>query len=197
MEFLNGYIKSIASFLIFSAFVGMILPGEKYKNYINLILGLILILNILKPLAGKNDWSLIIPNGLPEFEAVAEQAELSDYEEVREQLISELYKSRLSDQIVALIESETDWRVLEADAEVRSDTGEPLQITLLLSSEEREHQPSSFIRIEEVNLTDGNHDEAEAAITGKEEENIKKIVSDFYNLSVDNIHIRVQRKKQG
>ncbi len=44
------YVKGIALFLIFSEYIGIILPNPKYKQYYNLVLGLILILIIIKPL---------------------------------------------------------------------------------------------------------------------------------------------------
>jgi len=50
MEEIGDYIRNIAMFLIFSSFVGIIMPGEKYKQYVDLALGIILILVIIAPL---------------------------------------------------------------------------------------------------------------------------------------------------
>jgi stage III sporulation protein AF len=44
------YTKNISIYLIFDAFIGIITPSNKYKKYISLISGLILILMMLAPI---------------------------------------------------------------------------------------------------------------------------------------------------
>ena len=50
MDILREYTRQIALYLIFDFFIGIILPNEKYKKYISLVSGFILILIMLSPI---------------------------------------------------------------------------------------------------------------------------------------------------
>ncbi|MCL2350256.1 MAG: stage III sporulation protein AF, partial [Defluviitaleaceae bacterium] len=52
MTALSEYIRNLAVFLIFASFISIISPGKKYEQYINLVLGIILIFVIIAPLSG-------------------------------------------------------------------------------------------------------------------------------------------------
>lgn len=54
------YLKSLMYFLVLSAMVVQILPGEQYHKYIRFYLGLILIVMILNPI--KNMKIITIPD---------------------------------------------------------------------------------------------------------------------------------------
>ena len=55
LDFLAVYIKNILLCVIFSTYIEMILPNDKYTKYINLVAGLILILVIISPIKNLND----------------------------------------------------------------------------------------------------------------------------------------------
>lgn len=50
INYFYDYIKNIILFLIFTSFIQIILPSSKYRSYINLILGTILIFVMISPL---------------------------------------------------------------------------------------------------------------------------------------------------
>ncbi len=50
MTFLTDYIKKIAEFMLINAVVSVIVPDSKYKLYINMIMGIILVALILSPI---------------------------------------------------------------------------------------------------------------------------------------------------
>lgn len=50
MESIREYARQISLYLIFDSVVGIILPTSKYKKYISLVSGLILILIMVKPI---------------------------------------------------------------------------------------------------------------------------------------------------
>ena len=50
LKSLSAYIKIIAAFLIFSAFVEIILPDTKFRKYILMVCGLIMVAVMIKPL---------------------------------------------------------------------------------------------------------------------------------------------------
>lgn len=47
---MEDYLRNLAMYLIFDAFIGIILPSDKYKKYISLVSGFILILIMLTPI---------------------------------------------------------------------------------------------------------------------------------------------------
>ena len=50
MDLIRSYIKNIVTYMIFDAFIVIIFPDEKYKKYISLVSGFILVLIMLTPI---------------------------------------------------------------------------------------------------------------------------------------------------
>lgn len=50
MELFKNYLRNIVVYLIFDAFIGIILTSDKYKKYISLVSGFVLILIMLMPI---------------------------------------------------------------------------------------------------------------------------------------------------
>ncbi|MFV0518786.1 MAG: stage III sporulation protein AF [Lachnospirales bacterium] len=52
MDYLENYLKNIATFLVIAALIEMILPNNNYKKYIKMFTGFIIMINMLKPIIG-------------------------------------------------------------------------------------------------------------------------------------------------
>lgn len=164
---LSTYIKNIAVFLIFSTFVEIIMPNGKYKEYIRFILGIILIVIMIKPI--NNLISSIDKNF--DISIMKVQSELNKYTASYE---SDLYAGKQKELIKK-----------EFQSNIKSQIISIIKNYLTVNNIEVLLKEDSF-DIEQINIYASENSD----------ENIlsaKNSVSDFYNLSIDNIHITIQK----
>lgn len=57
MGIFREWIQNIVIFLLMTAMAGQLIPDEKYKKYIRLTMGLLLIMVILRPLTVCREWT--------------------------------------------------------------------------------------------------------------------------------------------
>lgn len=50
LEAFSAYIKNIAVFLLFSAFVELLIPENHFKKYVRFVMGLLLLIAVLRPM---------------------------------------------------------------------------------------------------------------------------------------------------
>ena len=92
----NAYIKIIASFLIFSAFVEIILPNTKFRKYIMILCGLIMISVMISPLINlkiDSDAAFDFDINTEEYEEISEK-----YSGIHDELVQEIYNDLASAQ---------------------------------------------------------------------------------------------------
>lgn len=51
MSFITEYVRGIAVFMLVNTFVSVFLPDSSFKNYVSIIMGMILVLLILSPIS--------------------------------------------------------------------------------------------------------------------------------------------------
>ena len=98
LSIFTAYIKNIVVLLIFSVFAEMILPESRFRGYINMVMGVVMIAVILKPmgnLINGQDWDF--------YNAVAiKEAEISNPQvisETSDSLVLKLYENNLAEKI--------------------------------------------------------------------------------------------------
>lgn len=185
------YIKSIAFFIIFMAFIEIVLPNGKYRSYINLVLGIILIIMMIQPvnkLLYKFNISIDneILNANYELDKSIIEKESQYYNEKQKEIILNSFRDKIKEQITYLLE---DYAVV-SNIEIE-----------LISNENNIQIEKIFIDIKKFNISDKNKikpiviDENinNNNLNDNSDENnikiLKNIISDFYNLSIDNIYI--------
>ena len=92
---LSAYIKIIASFLIFSAFVEVILPDTKFRKYIMMVCGLIMISVMISPIFNfeiDSDEIFDFDIDTEDYLEIAEK-----YNGIRSELVNEIYEDISSD----------------------------------------------------------------------------------------------------
>lgn len=185
---ISSYIKNIAIFIIFISFVGIILPSDKYKNYINIVLGFMLMFILINPFLKH-----FSKKGVLDFTEIYNELGISTnyvddekerLEKIHGEIIEEAYTLKLKKEVEGILGVENIYlKNLKADFDVK--TGEISKMELYISDEE-ERKEIQKINIEKISIAE-KEDKGEEDIESTE---IKKIISDFYNLSFDNIHIK-------
>lgn len=160
------YVKRLAIFMIFSSFIGILMPNNEYRGYIKLIMGIILILIMLQPI--KN----IVTNYddmvfFKEYELNKEIAkeELEIYEDKQTEMILIQFEKKLKEQISLLL----------------SDYGQVKSVEVKVDNTEGD------IVLGVINLDMEAYNVENTSIN-----EMKKILSDFYKLDEANINITIQ-----
>lgn len=198
IQYIIAYIKDIAIFLVFMTFIEIILPDSKYKSYINLVLGLLLIFVMLQPInliLNKFDKSI-------DRQVMGIDVELNKniidnekqfYEDKQKEIVLKNFNNEMKKQINTLLDGLVI--VLDCNVNLYNDENQFANIesiSLTIEKLEEKEEKKRFIRIEPVTIDNSKQEETEI-----EEDytikNVKNIISNFYNLSVDNIYITVQK----
>lgn len=202
----SQYIRDIGIFTIFAAIILLVAPADKYKGYIRLALGFIMIALVLFPvlttLSGGNADEILRRFSDEAFLGMS--AESANYDAERADMIIDEYKKGVNTQIKALVERNGQFSYISSETDVSSledDFGAIKRLDVTVSDSPSGvsgfSTPMPFIGIEPVEVgrigafsythSDDIEDPDISAL--------KKLFADFYNLSELNINITVQRKK--
>jgi len=180
---MSEYIRGIIFFLIFVSFVGIILPEGKYKNYINLVLGFVVMALVFRPVS---DIGGIVGN----ISAQLLQTSVMDggvYEENYQAMIADTVRAQMREQLSRAMDV-MGYHLISLDADINIETGELRSITLTLTSPET----PSEIRIAPITILPAT-EASDAVSTVEASADIKKIVSDFYQLPEEHIHVIIRQ----
>ena len=197
--YFQAYIKTIAAFLIFSVFAEMIMPDNKFKKYISIILGFLMIVTILKPVTvlvrgGDFDFA----NAVLKKENALIQANKGEhyYENQQNELVMEIYESELNDEIKENLAAEninvTLVTVKADDDRESKDYGNIESVYIKASS--RQESSSMVKAVEPVEGYYGVSEEAAAGEKdGAQERKIKEAVGRLYQVPTEKITVEIQR----
>jgi len=196
MQIVSEYIRNIAVFLIFSSFITIISPGKKYEPHINLVLGIILIFLITIPLAGV---ITAIAGGSGDFfsdatlqhERAIMSRQIEDAGQAQIDTILDTYTQSLNEQLSRIV-SNHGFTLLYATFDI--DTGENFGAILSIRiTVDEDDTPTRLVRIDPVRITSAVNTRGQPTPSEIEESpriiSLKNVISDFYNLSEDNIYI--------
>ena len=194
------YVQNIAMVIIFTSFLGLILPGSKHKGYIKLIAGLVVILAVISPVA-----VFFTGNNLEEFFVSAERQLGFDiaartiqsgghFEDIMLRAVLDEHRAGLEagmrKKISNLGYELRDSRIYIDESDENFGMIAALALTLSPKVDEPER---GLIRVERVSIEriGINMPGMESGDDCPEINAIKNLLADFYNLSVANIHITV------
>ncbi|MCL2353931.1 MAG: stage III sporulation protein AF [Defluviitaleaceae bacterium] len=202
MTHIADYIRNLAVFIIFSSFISIINPGKKYEQYINLVLGIILIFIIISPLSGiinafAGSSGDIFADISLSYDRAALARQIEQADQSQRELIISIYKEGLTAQIERLIDNHGYFTLDYASFSIdeRENFGEIITIHLFLIEIERAR---AFIRIDPVRIDPIIGSRGEPRQTGAENQaapeilSLKNLLSSFYNLDMQNIILEVR-----
>lgn len=206
IEAFGDFIRNIAVFLIFAAFVEMVMPNNDFKKYINIVIGLLMMIVVLRPVGNLLFRSqeplelLVFTRGI-EMDKKALERQSAAYEQKQKELILQSYKEQLYKQIRLLISKNFAMEVVEIEVGVNENPEDEYfaaleSIKVTVAQEEKGVkgiQPIKKVVIGETE--EAERDQGVDLETLVLEKNLKNLLTGFYNLSSDNIYITVQKKK--
>jgi len=196
------YVQNIAMVIIFTSFLGLIIPRSKHKSYIKLITGLVIILAIISPVAAffssHNLEELFLSAERQLNVDIAARAMQSGRGFEDTMLLAVFNEHRagieasLRTKVLSLGYELVDVRIYIDESDERF--GMISHMMLVLSREQAE-DTHRLIRVERISIASIgiNSGLVQNRDNYIEEINmIKNLLSDFYNLSVENIDIIVK-----
>lgn len=200
IQAVSTYIKGIAIFLVLIAYAELIMPDSKYKDYINLVLGLVLLFLLIKPAGSLINKAYSTP-AVSKYNILLDKGIMNNeqalYEESRKTLVLDTYKSELKKQTAEILSEYGEVTLLGIDVSERDeDFGSIMGIYAeIVPNEEAAGKKKKLVRIERVRINERTAKDSTEEIYDEQIKIIKNRISDFYNLSGGNIHIKILKKK--
>ncbi len=207
MDLIREWVITILSIVIFVTFVEFLLPNSNHKRYINVIIGLLIMLVILKPLMGLVKGGESIGDGILQASNQLEQMTLTNrmktLEVNNQETIIQLYKDSLKEQMITRLEGQLGVQVKDIAFEIEEDQEDQFgmikEVSIIL--EEEGSQPQGEGEIKEVSINvrlpgkKDNNSEDERILLVNGGEAIISDFSDFYNISKESIKVSVQKNR--
>jgi hypothetical protein len=193
---LFDYFKHITYYLLFASLAGMAVAG-RYRKYLALVTGIILLVLLLQPLRG------LLGSGIPVTEIFAGLAPAPStpafapgsgggssepYEAWRYETLREAFEEQLTVQLAALL-SGKGYTLREASFGYAEDFS-VIEYASVKIADPAAAENRPFIYIEPVRVSVFER-ETNAGQENPEIAALKKLISDFYNLNGEHIHVEI------
>ena len=192
ISWFNGWAQSIILAVIIVTILEMILPEGKNKKYIKIVMGVYVTFTIVSPIISKvagNDFEIDISKYEDILNANAIES-TNSIESINNQSIENLYLNTIKTDIKSEIEKEgyqTKDIKITADINVEEEEAHIHKIDIEVLKKEKENQIKKVNKIEIGNTTE--EVEENTNLTSKEINNLKKILSDKYEVEEEKIYI--------
>lgn len=201
ISFINSWLKDIVVLFILISIAELIMPKGNLKKYIRLVIGLLIIYTIISPFARlfRLDFSLdkvVFNYAKPEtFNSI----DLEDFYLKQEKQIEKIYLDKIIEDLKVLIESDTDYELVDGDITILKDEdnyGEIDYLTLYLK-ENKGNKDSDTIYIEKIGTIKVNPNLDKEYTEDEDDESIKLLISNSYGIEKDKISIKIYKKGIG
>jgi len=181
------YLRNITYYLLFAALVGLVAPTGKYKKFVSLVMGLIMLVLLLAPvrsIVGRQipvtEWFTgIIPQ-----QAYSTASVDDTYALWRDTYLASAFRAQLRAQLEGLL-SRNNITVHEANFEYTGDFSRITSVSVSVSRDQETNRRVPFIRIEPVQI------QREEAPEDPLINEVKNLIAGFYNLPGSHIHVEV------
>ncbi len=209
MDIIRKWIITIVSVIIFVTVVEMLIPNSNNKRYINVVIGLLVMIVILNPILylikDKNiNFEQTVLENFNQMEYLAITNRVNQ-QELRNDTVVELYTKELTKQIKNRIERLWEYEVDHIYLAIENDDIEHLglikkmEITLKQALEIQTNYPLiNDIEPIEISIIANKKDntmETNGINIGNKENIIKDDLSIFYNLPKENIELYIRYDK--
>ncbi|MCL2197762.1 MAG: stage III sporulation protein AF [Defluviitaleaceae bacterium] len=192
------YLQNITYYLVFATVIGIFAPSGKYKKFVSLVLGFVLLLLMIQPLAGFfNGRDVPVTQWFAGFSGdggIARAGVDSAYADWWDGHLRVAFEAQLDAQISRLLEGE-GFEVYSTAFTYTDDFGELNSIRVSVSRREKTDDDTGripFIRIQTPQVRIIQIGEPASDKNCPDSALIKNLISDFYNLPTSHIYVTVQ-----
>ncbi|MCL2578080.1 MAG: stage III sporulation protein AF [Defluviitaleaceae bacterium] len=192
------YIGNITYYLLFAAVAGIFAPAGKYRKFVSLVLGFVLLLLMIQPLAG-----LLGGRDIPITQWFAGNVPVqivnddldSAYAEWWDNHLRDSFETQLEAQITRLLNA-NDFAVHSAEFSYSPDFGAITDVRITVSAEKLSQSNETgrvpLIRIQPPEISPIRIGDASPAENCPHTETVKNLISEFYNLPTSHIYVEVR-----
>lgn len=198
-----SWVKDIIFYLILMTMLMNLLPDNKYRKYVRLFAGMLLIIIVASPIinlfSGNNILETNYLEKIYQQEVSSLTAELNRTESSQQQEFLQNYEETLQSRITQLA-AEQNLSVLDMKIEIEENQEDdrylyPKSIEILVSGDNQESKVKN-IQVSKVDINmemqeQEKGEESEGNLES-EKENLKNAIVDFYQMDCTNINIVVQ-----
>lgn len=207
INFLSSWAEQIIIAVIIATIIEMILPDNKNKKYIKMIIGMYILFNIISPVIKNKEYFNFEEFDLEKYASSQTSSDVKVNQESMDKRLLELYIEELEKDIKNKVKEEgyiANSCKVEATLDENSDNKGINKITLRISKDEsndktQENENSNINKIEKVEINVGlgkflnskqNDDEDEEnGVSKLQIAELRKTLSDYYQVDIKNISI--------
>ena len=183
------YLRNITYYLLFASLVGLIAPAGKYKKFVALVMGLILLVLLLQPIRSLIGTQIPVTEWFAGLlpQQVHDVANIDGtYSAWRDNYLAAAFEAQLSAQVEGLLEREG---IIMHDAgfTYSDDFSRITSVWVQVSRKEEVSRRVPFIRIEPVQVR--REDPPEDPLIDE----VKNLIAGFYNLPGTHIYVEVRQ----
>lgn len=207
-NFINSWLRDITVLFIIVFIAELIMPKGNMKRYINLIIGLIIIIAIISPLVRLMNYDFNMDSTMANY-ARTEELNIdieNNFFSGQEDQIERLFKDKIKNQIIYLIEESWEYEVSNVYIEIEKEKNNDNNIKLIKifledkSQEKQDTQEKDNISIEKIQKVEIHKKEeknnSSSNINEPEEFNkIKKLIASSFSLDPKKIQINYKKER--
>ena len=177
--------------VIIATIIEMILPNNNNKKYIKMVIGIYILFNIISPFIKNSNFSLEDFN-LENYKVQTTTDEIN--QETMDARLQELYIQELEKNVQEKIKEqgyEIDKCKIDAVLENEENAGiNKIELKVHKSNIKNNANNIEIVNKVEINIGNNNENEENIKITKQEIENLKNILSQYYEIDKSKINIK-------
>ncbi len=198
-EFLKTWVINIVVVIFFIAFIEILLPTSNMKRYINMVLGLLIIIVLINPIIKLMSSEINIERevflNIKNYNSLKTDNS-SEYIKSQNRQITEVYKKKLEKEIVELVKKEEDFNSIKVSVSIEEniesdDFGKITGIQVYLGVNNDKSNDKYNIKIDEIEKIAINTGKSSLSSSNKVSlpgfESIIESISSFYKVPKDKI----------
>lgn len=205
IAFLKSWIVDIVIMFVFITVLQFMLPNNSMKRYIDVITGFLIIFVVINPFVKILTTNINLEQNylLRYTESINENYyEEENFLNLQNQQMVELYKENLEGKIKETIKKDLGYEILDINLTVVEDNedsnyGQLIGVSMTINLDEnKEESNENLIKIKKIKINDSKKDE-KFKTEFKDEEKIKNIVSNDFNVPKENIEVFLNKPLEG
>lgn len=194
IEFISDWAGELVVALVIVTIMEMLLPENKTKKYIKMVIGLYIMFCIISPFINKKEFLNIFENTEKKFKKIQIESAVSNSQNVSSS-IEDLYIQEFQKDIVKQVK-ELGYKVNKCEVSIEMDSDkENAGINSIILNIDKEKLSGQDIEIENIqqveisiNNSEDGEDKSDKEDT-KEMQEIQEFLSNYYEISKDKIKI--------
>lgn len=203
IEFLKDWVTNIVVLVILISFLEIILPTSNMKRYINMIIGLLVIIVLINPFI-----KLLTDNMSIEKEVLSNILETNEvltgeesFKDIQNNQVINIYKDSVKKEILDLIDSKTQYKIDSLSLEINENRedeefGEIVGVSLVINSTSQEvnnnENEKKNIKVDKVKKVSVNVDKesnTKNKNNSSEYNDLRRLISDSYRIEESKVII--------